>query len=290
MSNIPPKDFIKDLSVSDNFKKNFSLFSPVKFGYNFLVFNTRNPILSDKSVRQALSHLVDGEKMIETVYYGFAERVNSPVHPSNKEYNDSIKPLEYNPEKAKTILSESGWKDSNGNGIPDKSVNGKRMELEITLIYNNGSSQRESIALIFQEEARKAGIKINLKVQELSVISEKLKKHDFDIFCGGMSNNHLPVDYKQQWHTESINGGFNFSYFGNAQTDAMIDSMRNEMNEEKRIAMSKKLQEIIHEEVPMIFLFAEKDRIVINKKFSNADAYSLRPGYWEGGLQNTTKK
>ena len=57
-----------------------------------------------------------------------------------------------------------------------------------------------------------------------------------------------------------------------------------ELDEEKRAMMYKRFQEILHEEVPMIFLWAPTERIAISKKFDNAYPSAVRPGYWEQGF------
>lgn len=285
MYRIPPKDFVNDLFKNDNFKNQFNLFTPVSFAYSIFGINMRQPKFSDKKVRQALAYLVDADKIIDNIYYGLAQKIIGPVNPSKKEYNNEIQPFTHDIEKAKSLLKEAGWKDSDGNGIIDNNIKGKKVEFEVDLLYNTGNLQREAICLIFQEEARKVGIKINLIKLDLSVLSVKQKEHNFDMFCGGFISTPIPFDYKQMWHSVSANGGSNFYYFGKAYSDALIDSIRQESNEDNRIAMSKRMQAVIHDEVPAIFLFSEKERIAISKKFPTAETYSLRPGFWEAGFK-----
>ena len=285
MFRIPPKDFVKDLMASEDFHNRFFLFTPPMFLYNFFAINNRLPKFSDKNVRKALARLVNAPKIIETVYYNRAQQTVGPVNPMQKEYNAKLNPYEYSPQQAKQLLALAGWKDSNGNGTLDKVIQGKLTEFTMDLIYNSGNTQREAICLMFQEEARKIGIKVNVQPLEFSVMTGKLGGYDFEMACAGVSSSHLPFDYKQQWHTSSANGGSNVFGFGTAQTDSIIDSIRKELDEDKRIKMSRQLQEIIYEEVPCIFLFVEQDRIAISKKFKNADVYSMKPGFWEPGFQ-----
>jgi peptide/nickel transport system substrate-binding protein len=95
-----------------------------------------------------------------------------------------------------------------------------------------------------------------------------------------------PDDFKQTFHSESAIGeGDNYCNFSNTQADALIDSIRTELNADKRSVMYKRFQEILHEEVPMIFLWAPTERIAISKKFENAYPSVMRPGYWEEGFK-----
>jgi peptide/nickel transport system substrate-binding protein len=285
MRSIKAKDFV-DLPKSDKFTANYYAHTPMQLEYNYIGLNTKSPIFSDKKTRQAMAHLFDVPKIIEIVQYGLAERVIGPIHPSNKkEYNTDIKPYEFSVEKAKALLAEAGWKDSNGNGILDKNINGEQKEFEVTFTYNSGNDERKAVALMFQEEARKAGIKVNVVAQEWSIFLDNTKNHKFDMYFGAWISTPLPNDHKQIYHTESYNGGSNYVGFGNDASDALIDSIRVELDENKRAEMNKRFQQILHDEVSYVYLFARNNKIAIHKRFSNADPSVMRPGYWEAGFR-----
>lgn len=284
MRSIKPKDF-KELPNSDKISKNYNLHTPMQLSYMYFGLNTRLPKFSDKRTRQALAHLCDVDKMIQTVYYGQAKRVIGPVHPSKeKEYNFDIKPYDYNVDKAKQLLAEAGWKDTNGDGTLDNMINGERVEFNIDFTYNSGNDMRKAMALMFQEEARKVGIKVNVLTQAWDVYLERQKAHEFEMYVGAWISTPVPNDHKQIFHTESYNGGSNYVGFGNNASDALIDSIRVELDENKRAAMNKRFQQILHEEAPYIFLFAPTERMAIHKRFSNAEPSVMRPGYWEAGF------
>ena len=183
------------------------------------------------------------------------------------------------------MLAEAGWKDSNGDGTIDKTINGEKTEFKIDFTYNGGNDERKAVALMFQEEARKVGIEVNVVPQEWSIYLDNQKNHKFEMFYGAWISSPIPNDHKQIFHTESYNGGSNYVGFGNASSDALIDSIRIELNEPKRDAMNQRFQAILHEEVPYIFLSAPKEKIAIHKRFTNADASVMRPGFWEAGFK-----
>lgn len=280
MRGVKPKDFL-DLKNSEKFNENFTAATAKQLAYSYLGMNIKTEKFADKKVRKALAHLIDVNEIIDKVNYGMAIKIAGPIHPSLKrEYNSDLHPYEYNPELAKQLLTEAGWKDSNGNGILDKDINGDLVEFNIEYLYNAGNDIRKSIGLIFQEKARKLGINVTVISQEWSVFLEKLKNHDFEMLCSGFSTVPLPTDHKQIFHTEAINGGNNLTGFGNAETDALIDSIRTELNADKRAVLSKKFQAILHEEVPMIFLYSPFEKLIIHKRFSNVHVSELRPGFW----------
>ena len=285
MRNIKAKDFI-DLPKSDKFTQNYNAHTPVQLEYLFAGINTKLPKFADKKTRLAIAHLFDVPKIIEIVQYGLAERVVGPIRPSDKKaYNTELTPYPYDLEMAKALLAESGWKDSNGNGVLDKKINGEEVELEINFSINSGNDDRKAIALMFQEEARKAGIKVNVIAQEWSVYIDNQKNHKFDMYMGGWIATPVPNDHKQIYHTESYNGGSNYGGFGNDESDALIDSIRIELNEDKRATMEKRLQKILHEEVPYVYMYARSGKLAIHKRFENANPSVARPGYWEPGFR-----
>lgn len=285
MKGIPPKNFI-ELQESDKFKRIYNSFTPPAMVYHYLGINTKLPKFADIKVRKALAHLVDVNKIIKTVEYGMGERVVGPVHPSKKAaYNDTITPYDFNIEKAKNLLKAAGWRDNDGNGVLDKMIEGEFVEFNIEFTFNSGNDRRKSTALIFQEVARKVGINVNVIPVEWSVYLENQKKHDFEMYYGAWIGSPTPNDHKQIYHTSSTLGGSNYVYFGNSETDKLIENMRVELDEEKRNHLERKLQEYLHDYVSYIFLFAPTERIAINKRYINAEGYVMRPGFYAPGLK-----
>ena len=289
MHGIKQKDFV-ELPKSEKFTANFNAHTPMMLAYTYLGLNTRIPKFSDKKVRQALAHLVDVDKIIKTVAYGLATRSLGPIFPySEKEYNKDIVPYTYDVELAKKMLAEAGWKDSNGDGTIDKLISGEHVEFTIDFTYNSGNDSRKAVALMFQEEARKVGIQVNVIAQEWSKYLDNQKYHKFEMFYGSWIHTPIPYDHKQIYHTESYNGGSNYNGFGTPATDALIDSIKIELNDDKRSEMNKRFQAIVYDEAAHIFLMYPKETIAIHKRFSNADASVMRPGYYEAGFKASDK-
>lgn len=285
MYGIKPKDFV-EMPKSEKIQEHFNLSTPLSMSYTYFGINMHNPKFADKRVRQALAHLVDVEKLIHVIGYDLGQRVNGPIHPSKKgAYNDTIAPYDFNIEKAKKLLADAGWKDSNGNGTIDKVIDGQLTEFNITFTYNAGNDSRRDAALIFKEDARKAGINVDVVPQEWSIYIDNQSKHNFEMFYGAWIGSPNPEDPKQIWSTESQNNGSNYVFFGNAETDKLIEDIRSELNEDKRNDLYRQLQVIIHDEVPYIFIWAPKERIAINKKFTNAETFVVRPGFNEAAFK-----
>lgn len=286
MNSIKPKDF-SELVKTEKFTEKFNTHTPLMLAYTFFGINTLRPQFKDVKVRQAIAHLVDIKRINETTMYGYAQPSIGPVNPYQKAaYNNDIKPYEYDVELAKKLLADAGWKDLDGDGVLDKMIDGKKITFTIDFIYNAGNDVRKKSALLFQEDARKAGIKVNVLQQEWSVFIENCKKHNFDMHYGAWVSAPVLSDYKTLYYTKSsLDGGANYSSFGNQVSDALIDSIHVELNEEKRNNMHKRMQQLLHDEVAHIFICSPTERIAISKRFDNALPSIVRPGFYEAGFK-----
>ena len=289
MNGIQPKDFVTDLKKSESFTSKFATFTPPLFSYDYMAINMRLPKFSDVKVRQALSHIMNVPQLIESFCYGLGVQVASFTHPDIKSrLNPNVKPYEFNLDKAKALLAEAGWKDTDGNGVLDKEIDGEKEEFTVKLNFNSGNSRRERACLIFQEAARKAGIKVEVIPLEWAVLLERNKVHDFEMFVAGWISSPLESDPKQIWHSDSANdGGSNYTGFGTPESDKLIEDIRVTMDEKERAEMYKKLHQIIHDEAPYIFLLAQKERIAAAKKYNNILVSGNRPGYWASAFKIT---
>lgn len=247
--------------------------------YSRLGINLRNPKLEDKRVRQALAHCVDYDYMINTVMQGLAQRLVGPINPDKPFYAKNLPLYDFNIEKARTLLAEAGWKDTDGNGIVDKVVKGKKTDLSIDLLAPLKAKVNELTANNIQETALRAGIKINIIPMDIEKLIKDTKQGKFEMALYGSAVQPGLVELYQSYHSASLAPkGENRTGFSKA--DSVIVAIRTTENEAARNAHYVKAQEIIREEVPEIYLYAPLQRIVVAKKFDYVISAN-RPGYFE---------
>ncbi|MEK6628633.1 MAG: ABC transporter substrate-binding protein, partial [Bdellovibrionota bacterium] len=131
--------------------------------YGYIGFNFLDPMLKDKSVRLAFAHLVNRNEMNKKFYEGLNDLATGPVSVNSKQAA-AVKAIEFNPAKAKELLTKAGWVDSNKDGVLDKEVNGQKTDLKLTMIYARKES--EKMWTIIKEDCKKAGIDFELKFLE----------------------------------------------------------------------------------------------------------------------------
>lgn len=273
---IQPIDFYRNLDNPDQFQLKKA--KPSEPTYSYLTWNQKNPIFQDKKVRLALAYLVDRKTIIDKILYGDAVLIQSHIFYLNKKYlNDQLPIIQYDPEKAKQLLAEAGWKDSNGDGVLDKVIDGKKYDFRFTFLSNN-NPVRKQILLIVIDAFKKAGIDAGLQDLEWTVFLDKTKKHEFDAIYGAWQLNVTPEDPYQIWHsTQSQGEGSNIESFINKESDALIEAFRNEFDDNKRIDIIKKWQQLIYDEQPYTFMWSANSRYIYDMRFKNTRWYAKSP-------------
>lgn len=278
---IRPDRFI-DCKDSKSYTDQFNFYSPAQFAYYYLGLNMKNPKLSDKRTRQAIAHLVNREDIIEILFYGLAKKAEGPIHYKKGHYNSELEDRDFNIGKTKNLLKEAGWKDRDGDGILDKKIDGEWMSLELEYKYNQGNDIRKNIGMLLKDNAKKVGIDIHLSAREWTVFLDETKKRDFEIMCLAWIQGPELDDMKQIWHSDSDSpNGSNRVGFNNKEADKLIDEIRTTLDPEKRKKMYLRVQKIIQEEQPYVFLTCPFERIMISKKIIHPEVSALRPGYQE---------
>jgi peptide/nickel transport system substrate-binding protein len=272
MQNIAPEDFL-DLTSDSTTKAHFSFYTPSSLSSYYISLNTRLPILSDKKVRRAFAHAIDVDELIKNVFIGFGTRCATPLHPSSAEYNADLKPITFSIEKAKKLLAEAGWSDTDKDGILDKIIGGKKTALSVKYLANASKASSMTLAELIKSNARKAGIDVVIDAKDANTLLDKLRSREFEMISAGRS---ITPQWSpsQNWRTDADNR----SGFGNEKTDEWIDALEREPNQSKRWVISKKLQAEIYEEQPEIMLFCPQERLVIHKRFE-AVSTAVWPGF-----------
>jgi peptide/nickel transport system substrate-binding protein len=272
MQNIAPEDFL-GLTSDSTTKAHFSFYTPSSLSSYYISLNTRLPILSDKKVRRAFAHAIDVDELIKNVFIGFGTRCATPLHPSSAEYNADLKPITFSIEKAKKLLAEAGWSDTDKDGILDKKIGGKKTALSVKYLANASKASSMTLAELIKSNARKAGIDVVIDAKDANTLLDKLRSREFEMISAGRS---ITPQWSpsQNWRTDADNR----SGFGNEKTDEWIDALEREPNQSKRWVISKKLQAEIYEEQPEIMLFCPQERLVIHKRFE-AVSTAVWPGF-----------
>lgn len=266
----------KKQTQSEFFRKNYKKFRYPSFAYTYLGFNLKHPWFSDKKIRQAIAYALDKEEIVKGVLFGLGNISTGPYVPNTWPYNPNVKKYEYNPQKSKELLSEAGWKDIDGDGILEK--NNKKFEF--TILTNMGNTERMKTATIIQYRLKEVGIKVNIRQLEWSAfINWFIDKKRFEAVILGWSIG-LDPDQYDIWHSTKIKEKeLNFVSFKNQEVDDLLEKGRRTFDIEKRKQAYFRIQEILAEELPYIFLYVPDNLPIVSSRFEGIKPAPIGIGY-----------
>jgi peptide/nickel transport system substrate-binding protein len=285
LSGISP-DLYMRLSEDPQVMNTYDAFEASRSVWGFWNINTKNPKLSDKRVRRALAHLVDVDAIIENVLEMPLPRITTSITSTMPGYDPSLEPIDLDIEKAKSLLAEAGWTDSNNNGIVDKEIDGELVEMNLELLTVSSSQTQQDGALLVKEDAILAGVNIEILPQESATQRQRMASRDYELATGAtLEPTPSTYDPFQMWHTESDNpSGFNRVGFGNAESDALIEKIQGTLNQEERNKLYREFQQLLYDEQPMVFLYEIPNFLLIHKRF-NAEAVPLSPNFYPASFE-----
>jgi peptide/nickel transport system substrate-binding protein len=200
-------------------------------------FNLEVKQFQDKRVRQAINHAIDTDLIIRRLVKDKAYRATSWLPLTSTAYDKTIKPYAFDPEKAKKLLADAGYP----NGF----------EFEWT------TSQNESWGMPIVEAVipmlAKVGITVKPKLIETAVLSETVRKGDFQMFIWSSQTGPDPASTLKCFHSATPLSACNYYRFKNADLDKALDEAGQTDDAEKKKALLQKANAIIYEEAPMWF-------------------------------------
>ena len=209
----------------------------------------------------------DRRKILDKVFLGLGELVSGPFLPSSGALDPSILPLPFDLDRAKALLAEAGWRDTDGDGLLDKVVGGHRRSFEFTLLIYAGKVEYSALANIFKEDLLKIGIKMNVTAAEWSLMQKRMDEKNFDAYTGGWGLS-WETDPFQIWHSSQadVPRGSNRVGFRNPKADRLIEDLRETFDPEARKAKLHALHRILYELQPYSSFMVQKYVYCWNKE------------------------
>lgn len=265
-----PRDAYQGLSKLDNIR---ILESP-ELSYEYIGFKfghwdkekqeivMDNPKFSDKKLRQAMYYALDRQGIINQFSYGLGTAIETPVPSASwaKVPDSAINPYEYNPLKARTLLDEAGYSDIDGDGLRED-PQGQKLVIHYDSMSGGQSAEARTAAIL--QDWREVGLDVRLNggaLKDMNTFYEAVERDDpsIELFNGvwGLSNDPDPSGL---WREQDL---WNYPRWSSDRNEALIKdgvSMR-AYDSEYRKQVYYEWQQLLNEEVPMLF-FAERKSI-----------------------------
>lgn len=271
-------DLVMKVSPADveRLKKNTTLevrIEPFNRIMGFYV-NTTAPIVKDVRFRQALAYAIDRESIVKFIMKGVATTANSVI--GGTTYGTASVPgYEYNPEKAKQLLKEAGYK-------------GETLTIETT---KGRSTMDLETSVAVQSYWQSVGINTKVTVQEFATLQQILTKGNYQVALLGASPSTGDGDQvlRSRYHSDFIppKGATNYSRYANPQYDLLAMDQLSELNKTKRLALMKQAQEMLARDLPFIPLYRLDEVLALRKNLKGVQTMStlevtdVREAYFE---------
>jgi peptide/nickel transport system substrate-binding protein len=224
----------------------------------YLAFNTRDPILKDIRVRQAIAYAIDRQPFIHYLMRDFARPAYSLLPPESWAYNGSVSHYEHSTERAKQLLDEAGYKP----------VNGIRFHLAMK------TSTEEStrlLAAVLQQQLHEVGIALDIRTFEFATFFSDVTRGEYQVhslrWVGG---NEDPDIFEYVFHSSKFSPhGANRTFYSNPRVDALIDQARNELDLNPRKQLYAEIQRNLADDLPYIDLWYFDNVLVASKRIRN---------------------
>ena len=236
----------------------------------------RPELFGDVRVRRALYHAIDRQAIVDQLLEGTVQIANSPIPPTSAYYNPDIETYEYNPDKARQLLAEAGWRDTDGDNVVDK--DGVKFSFE--WLNRSGRADRIAIAQVAQAQLKMVGIETSMVELEAAAWSERWRNFEWEAQVGGwfMSSDASLTNY---YHTrDGQNGSNNFTGFGFPELDALMIESDKVLDFETRKPMLDRAQQILADQAPVIYLYYRDSPWVVADNLTNFRGSGTNLGNW----------
>ena len=244
------------------FKKRLNV-EELKLPRYFGVFFNQNEskILSDKNVRLALSHGTNKKDLINKILDGKGLEVNSPITEGVLGTSDDIKKYDYDIDKAKKFLADSGWGNPDNKGILNKTEKTKSIKSEpvterLTLRLTTPSwSELTNVANLLKEQWAKIGVELTIEVLPTQDLQQIIKDRNYQMLLFGEVLN-IDPDPFSLWHSsQKRDPGQNLALYESKTVDDILEKARQILNPPERMKQYQDFQKLIIEDIPAIFLY-----------------------------------
>ncbi|CAN5718014.1 ABC transporter substrate-binding protein [soil metagenome] len=249
----------------------------------YIGFNTEQAPVNNVKVRQAIAYAINREKIINDLLLGQATIAHSILPEESWAFYAGTK-YDYNPAKAKQLLDEAGFKDTNGDGI--------REMPKISFKVSSGNQAVSQYTQLIVSQLTEVGLPVEIDSLEFQTMLSQLQKGQYQMTTGRwVGGNQDPIFLKDLFASSEIpnekRASRNRSRYSNQKVDEFLNLAINETDREKAKQFYVQAQEIISNEVPMIPLWYPANMVVANQRVENIKMNAS--GDW-GFVRNLTLK
>jgi peptide/nickel transport system substrate-binding protein len=234
--------------------------------FQYLGMNLREPPLSDLRVRQAITHAIDRNAIVDTILKGLATPATGLLPPTHWAYSADVTTYAYNPKRAKELLDEAGYTDPDGDG-PDPRF---RLSYKTTVV-----ELRRRIAEVLQGQLAQVGIALDIRSYEWATFYNDIKRGDFQLYSLAWVGIEDPDIYYLTCHSsQTPPQGSNRGGFHEETIDTLTEAGRRALSPGERRRLYGEVQRRVSQLLPIIPLWWPTNVTAMNRRLKG---FELRP-------------
>ena len=228
------------LQKSIDFRRFYTL------NYNFIAWNGRSPIFSDKRVRRAMAMCIDLQSIIANLFHGTARAMSGPFTPDQWAYNPEVPVVPFDPAGARQLLEQAGWRDTDGDGILDRGGKPFRFDL---MIYS-GTTSGMPFAQLLQAELKKIGVQLDIAIVDWTSLSHRVLSGNYQASFMGWDLDADPDPFSLFHSSQFPPRGQNLVFYSNPEADKLIEEGRRDLDFNQRVEIYHRLHAVIADDQP----------------------------------------
>jgi len=246
--------------------------------YRYIGWNADGPLFGDRRVRLAMTHALDRELLLRENFFGLGRIITGPFYIDGPDYNHDLVDYAFDLDRAAELLAQAGWVDTDGDGILDRMIDGRKVNFEFGMLTYGHRPEFIAAMEKYRNDLRRIGIVMNVMPVEWAVMIERMTEKNFDAFTGGWLLG-WEADPYQIWHSSQADepNGSNRVGFRNAEADRIIEEARRTFDPDERSRLFQRFHEIVHDEQPYTFFFAPMEIGAWRSNVENVNFSPLRP-------------
>jgi peptide/nickel transport system substrate-binding protein len=235
--------------------------------YLFLQFNMRDPanhdrphpILGNRELRRALTMATDMASLVRSVFDTLGLTALGPTVRAYPTTDPNLAQIPFDLVQARQLLDSLGWRVTTNDSMRTRSGR----PLRFTSSVPSSSKARVQMAVLLQEQLRRAGVKVDVEQMEFPALVEKDKKHTFDAYVGQWNTQPSPGAVRGSWGTQSSRSGTgnNYGSYESPVFDAYVDSALASFDMARRKGYFTKAYNTIIQDAPAIWLTEQRPTV-----------------------------
>lgn len=219
-------------------------------GYSWVGWNEAVPLFSDVRVRRALAMLYPADAVSRSVDLGLEARTTCPYPGAERSCDPKVGPIAFDPEAAKKLLGQAGWRDSDGDGVLDREGRAFRFRF----LMPTSSTRLGGLVPLYQESLRAAGIALTVEPVDPALYVSRLKSHDFEAAALAWNSVDARADVLPIFHSRERDGGLNYVGFADPAIDTLLEQASRTFDDAAREATERELHRRLFAGQPYLFL------------------------------------